>query len=232
METEHLVASGIAEQPETNVSSLEIPSLIVRRSSSLEAVNEATSNSHEHGLPPLPGNYGSQALQQAMSAAVASHDQKDAERQTSFAEANEPSPEDIELIRCAKELFRQGQYEECVSALRKGAAQGIPAAQTLLGECYAQGKGVKQDWSSAAKCYRVAAMLGDGFGSFRLAACLQRGKGGTTPNEKEAFEWYQKAGAAGIVEATFRAAVICVDNQDLVSAMKLFMSAGRKGHRE
>ncbi|KXS17660.1 HCP-like protein [Gonapodya prolifera JEL478] len=142
-----------------------------------------------------------------------------------------PAAEDVELIRSAKELYKAHNYEECVAVLRRGGASGIPAAHTLLGECFAQGKGVKQDWASAAKCYRVGAMLGDPLGAFRLAACLQRDKGGTERNDKEALEWYQKAGAAGVTEALFRAGVICVDGKDLVSAMKLFLTAARNGHK-
>jgi uncharacterized protein len=50
-------------------------------------------------------------------------------------------------------------------------------AMTLLGELYAQGLGVAQDWTQAGEWYRVAADRGDGPAAFALAMQVLDGRG-------------------------------------------------------
>ncbi|MHB2165548.1 tetratricopeptide repeat protein [Alsobacter sp. R-9] len=53
------------------------------------------------------------------------------------------------------------------------------AAMTLIGELYANGFGVRQDWAKAADWYRLAVQRGDPQASYALAMILLDGRGGT-----------------------------------------------------
>jgi len=51
------------------------------------------------------------------------------------------------------------------------------AAMTLLGELYANGFGVRQDWAKAAEWYRLGAARGDGQAAYALAMLTLDGRG-------------------------------------------------------
>eukprot|EP00961_Rhodomonas_salina_P123911 1670275-Rhodomonas_salina.1 len=90
----------------------------------------------------------------------------------------------------------------------KSAAKGVPEGMYQLGLCYERGKGVRPDAKRAVAYYRQAAELGLVNAQVALAICLERGEGveqqyrslGTDTagwdyqNEKEAVEWYRRAG--------------------------------------
>lgn len=97
-----------------------------------------------------------------------------------------------------------------VAGLTPGAAQtaGIDAtllakangadakAQVLVGESYAAGKGVPQDYKQAAYWYRKAAEQGDSAGEVHLAVLYRDGLG-VARNAVEAAAWYRKAAEQG-----------------------------------
>ena len=51
----------------------------------------------------------------------------------------------------AYDAFVDGKYLTAIAEARKAAANGDPAAHTLLGEIYSGGFGVKRDLSEAAR---------------------------------------------------------------------------------
>ena len=59
---------------------------------------------------------------------------------------------------------------------RKSAEQGNPDGQIHLGDCYLEGKGVKQDYVEAVKWYRKSAELNTK-GKIYLAVCYLQGIG-------------------------------------------------------
>ena len=58
-----------------------------------------------------------------------------------------------------------------------------PKAMTMLGELYANGLGIKRDYTKAAEWYQRAADAGDREGMFALAMMRLSGRGGATNRE-------------------------------------------------
>ena len=57
------------------------------------------------------------------------------------------------------------------------ADQGFASAQSNLGYCYEQGKGVPQDLKEAVRWYRLAADQGYAVAKYNLGYCYAQGKG-------------------------------------------------------
>ena len=76
---------------------------------------------------------------------------------------------------------------------------GMVQAQEALGIAYL-GHGIPRDTARAAKWLRKAAEQNATAAQFSLARLLQAGDG-VQRNEREAFEWYGKAGRAGLLQA-------------------------------
>jgi TPR repeat protein len=82
------------------------------------------------------------------------------------------------------------------SALLSRANAGDPAAQVAVGDGYAKGEGVPQDYHLAADWYRKAAEKGNTDAQVRLAEFYRDGKG-VTHDMTQAAAWYQKAADLG-----------------------------------
>jgi TPR repeat protein len=87
------------------------------------------------------------------------------------------------------------------AALLAKANAGDPAAQVLLGESYAAGKGVARDLNQAAEWYRRASGKGDIAGELHLAALYRDGGKGLPRDMEQAAAWYRKAADQGDVGA-------------------------------
>jgi TPR repeat protein len=72
-----------------------------------------------------------------------------------------------------------------------------------LGEAYAEGTGVKQDFTRSVQEFQTAALLGDPYAEANLADFLFFGVG-TPADPKQALNWALKAGTAGIAPAMSR----------------------------
>jgi TPR repeat protein len=81
------------------------------------------------------------------------------------------------------------------------ANNGDAAAQVLVGESCAQGKGVARDLNQAAAWYRKAADKGDLAGEMHLAALYRDGGKGLPRDMEQAASWYRKAAEQGDVTA-------------------------------
>lgn len=81
---------------------------------------------------------------------------------------------------------------EAVALLRKAAGLDDAPAMTSLGDCYANGTGVKRDAAAAAEWYRKAADKEDAAGQLAYANCLRSGTG-VERNEAEASKWLGEA---------------------------------------
>lgn len=62
-------------------------------------------------------------------------------------------------------------------ALRKAARAGNPAAQLEIGRRYYEGRGVRRDYRSAVRCWRLAADQGHAEARYHLAVCHVLGEG-------------------------------------------------------
>lgn len=133
---------------------------------------------------------------------------------------------------------------EGFKAFRAAAESGSPAAMYGLGECYARGKGVRQDIAEAAKWYREAAERGHTDAMVWLAeACLVGAI--VTQDDAEAGRWFRKAADAGNARAMLklgewylRGEIVPKDDlgagrqPDFPEAVKWLRKAGEAGNVE
>jgi TPR repeat protein len=89
---------------------------------------------------------------------------------------------------------------DSVEVLRKGAEQGYPKAQDLLGDRYFNGDGVEMDRTESAKWFRKAAEQGNASAQTMLGLSLEHGQG-VAPDNVEAVKWYRKAAEQGDASA-------------------------------
>jgi TPR repeat protein len=82
-------------------------------------------------------------------------------------------------------------------ALLAKANAGDAAAQVLLGESCAAGKGVARDLKQAAEWYKKAAEKGDLAAELHLAALYRDGGKGFPRDMDQAAAWYRKAAEQG-----------------------------------
>jgi TPR repeat protein len=73
--------------------------------------------------------------------------------------------------------FQRGYYLTAFERALPRAEKGDAAAQTLIGEIYAQGLGIGQDDEKAAGWYSLASRNGDRLATFALALYYQQGIG-------------------------------------------------------
>ena len=71
-----------------------------------------------------------------------------------------------------------------------------------LGLIYEHGKGVEQDYKTAAEWYRLAANQGLAHAQNNLGMMYEHGKG-VTQNDQLAFYWYKRAAEQALAEAEF-----------------------------
>ena len=79
---------------------------------------------------------------------------------------------------------------------KEASAGGSADAQNIMGLFHYSGKGVKQDFSVAAKYYLMAAEQGHVDSQFMLASLYQRGEG-VEQNITEAARWLKAAAIQG-----------------------------------
>jgi TPR repeat protein len=85
-------------------------------------------------------------------------------------------------------------------AITRAAAAGQAQAQCAMGDRYAQGKGVAQNWFEACRWYDMAAQQGDATAQCALAVCYADGKG-VKKDIAHAFIWFEKAAAQNVPQA-------------------------------
>jgi TPR repeat protein len=84
------------------------------------------------------------------------------------------------------------------AALLAKANAGDAPSQVLVGESYAGGKGISQDYKQAAEWYRKAAEQNNVSGELHLAVLYRDGGGKAFPRDMtQAAEWYRKAAEQG-----------------------------------
>jgi TPR repeat protein len=87
------------------------------------------------------------------------------------------------------------------ASLLARANAGDVAAQVQVGDCYAAGKGVAQDYVQAAAWYRKAADKGDIGGEIHLASLYRDGSKKFPRDMVQAASWYRKAAEQGDASA-------------------------------
>jgi TPR repeat protein len=85
-------------------------------------------------------------------------------------------------------------------SISKAAFGGQQDAQRLMGDRYAHGTGVVQNWFEACRWYEMAAESGDALAQCALAACYASGRG-VNKDLAHAFIWFEKAAAQKLPQA-------------------------------
>jgi len=127
----------------------------------------------------------------------------------------------------------RGDDAEEVRLFRQRAAQGHQWAQRRLGQMYADGKGVPQDFEEAIKWYRLAAAQGNVPAMYSLALLYEKGKG--VPQDfEEAVKWYRLAAAREDEWSQMRLGSIYAEGkgvpQNFAEAVKWYRLAAAQGY--
>lgn len=116
---------------------------------------------------------------------------------------------------------------------KQSAERGESAAQYAMGEIYARGKGVRQNYVEALKWYRRAAEQGHAGAEFMLGRSYAKGFG-VSRDKVEAVNWYRKAADQGHARAQYMVAMMytlgLVGRRDYVEAIKWHRKAADQGH--
>jgi|SRR5450631_2086872 TPR repeat protein len=104
------------------------------------------------------------------------------------------------------------------AALLAKANAGDAAAQVAVGESYAAGKGVAQNYKAAAEWYQKAADKGDLGGELHLAALYRDGGKGFPRDMAQAAAWYQRAADQGDVTAQATMGTLCSMGQGVAQS--------------
>ena len=82
---------------------------------------------------------------------------------------------------------------EAASWLEKAAEKGSTSADFILGDMYAKGQGVPQDYDKAIELYKQSADGGDSLSMQRLGEIYENGSYGQKINLEETLKWYKLA---------------------------------------
>ncbi len=89
-------------------------------------------------------------------------------------------------------------FDKC----KKAAEQGVAYEQYRLGEMYAKGYGVKQNYENAIEWYEKAAEQGKAYAQYRLGVMYYTGES-VEKDYTKAFYWYEKAAVQGDPDAQY-----------------------------
>jgi TPR repeat protein len=135
-------------------------------------------------------------------------------------------------VDAAYGAYQRGYYLTALEFALPRAEKGDRAAQTLIGEIYADGLGVAQDKTKAATWYQAASKNGDPLATFALAVMYQNGDG-VEKDRKQAAELFQRAADAGNMMAKYNLGLLYIEGSfvepNLVKAAQLIGEAAASG---
>jgi TPR repeat protein len=117
--------------------------------------------------------------------------------------------------------------------LKTLAAQGSPWAQSQLGQLYANGRGVPQDYATARGWYEKAAAQGNTWAQAQLGQLYANGRGVPQDNKK-ARQWWEQAALQGNAQAQFNLGQLYANGrgvpQDYAAARGWYEKAAAQGN--
>lgn len=140
--------------------------------------------------------------------------------------ASQPSKADL-----AYGAYQRGYYITAIQLAEPLANLGDPAAQTLLGEIYSRGLGVKRDMKEAARWYEAAAKAGKPEAQFRYAMILLEGSA-VTRDEAQARDLMQAAADRGLPLAEYNYGQMLIESSPsggFTDAARYFEKAAKAG---
>lgn len=147
-----------------------------------------------------------------------------------------PAPRALRVVAflafCFAAHSAPAQTPAAPDATRIRAEAGDPEAQNSVGNAYANGQGVPQDYAQALTWYRRAAEKGYAPAQFNLGLAYELGRG-VTNDDRQAFRYYLQAATQGYAPAQFNVgnmfAVGRGVGQDLTEANVWLRQAAEKG---
>jgi TPR repeat protein len=126
--------------------------------------------------------------------------------------------------------------ESRVAAVRSHADTGDARAAGVMGEMYANGTDVNQDYNQAAAWWRKSAERGLPQAQYNLGVLYERGQG-VPKSEVEARAWYQKAASQGLAAAEFNMGVYAQQGRggvarDENAAISWYTKAAEQGNAD
>jgi len=119
-----------------------------------------------------------------------------------------------------------------VRKIRDAAEGGSATAQNVLGDLYAKGEGVPQNYGEAFKWYRSAAEKNVADAQYNLAVLYETGLG-VTRDEAEAVKWHKKAAEQGHAGAEYNLAAMYATGRgvphDATEAVRWYRKAAEQG---
>lgn len=119
-----------------------------------------------------------------------------------------------------------------ITALLDEANDGEPGAQYLLGFMYAEGQGVKQDFSEAVKWYIKAANQDHAGAQLTLGMMYAEGRS-VKKDDRKAVKWYTKAAQQGNAGVQMMLAAMIAEGRgsrkDVVESYKWMLLAEKNG---
>lgn len=113
------------------------------------------------------------------------------------------------------------------------ATRGNVSAQNQLGQIYATGRGVPQDYAIARSWFEKAAAQGHGWALYQLGQLFADGSG-VPQDYKKAREWWEQASAHGVAQAQYNLGQLYATGrgvpQDYATARSWFEKAALQGH--
>jgi hypothetical protein len=113
------------------------------------------------------------------------------------------------------------------------ATRGNVSAQNQLGQIYATGRGVTQDYAIARSWFEKAAAQGHGWALYQLGQLFADGSG-VPQDYKKAREWWEQASAHGVAQAQYNLGQLYATGrgvpQDYATARSWFEKAALQGH--
>ncbi len=136
-------------------------------------------------------------------------------------------------LQQAQQLSEQNRHTEAIPLYTKAANHGNPTAQTLLGDAYFYGEGVKKDLTKAVHWYTKAAEQGHATAQNNLGYAYQNGIG-IEKDPAKAVYWYTKAAEQGNAAAQFNLGYVYENGKgiekDLAKAAYWYTKAAEQGN--
>jgi len=103
--------------------------------------------------------------------------------------------------------YNKKDFATALKEMEPLASQGNAFAQKILGNMYADGHGVPQDYKEAVKWYRLAADQGYALAQYNLGIMYSYGRG-VPQDYKEATKWYRLAADQGDADAQYNLGIM------------------------
>ncbi|MGZ5915729.1 MAG: peptidoglycan-binding protein [Methyloceanibacter sp.] len=148
------------------------------------------------------------------------------------ADAKMPAPQTTGSTETMPSNLPMPPAETGPQALRQAAANGDAKAQYVIALCFAEGQGVPQNWTEAARWLGFAAASGLAPAQYRLAVLYERGQG-ISKDTGKARSWYLRAAEQGNIKAMHNLGVAEGDaadgKPDYAAAAKWYAEAASYG---